>query len=51
MNIIMKIILRIGIILFILGTVAADSPNLLWPIGMIFAGVFLVKISGGMKNF
>lgn len=47
----MKIISRIGVILFILGSMMADSPNLAWPIGMVFTGIILVKVSGGMKNF
>ena len=50
-TIIMKIVSRIGLILFILGITAADSPNLMWPIGMVLAGMLLVKVSGGTKNF
>lgn len=51
MNIIMKIISKIGIIILILGITAADSPNLAWPVGMILTGVLLVKIGYREKNF
>lgn len=50
-TIIMKIISRLGLILFLLGIMSADSPNLIWPIGMTFLGLFLIKVSGGEKNF
>lgn len=45
-----KIITRIGMILFILGVVTADSPDLIWPLSLLFGGILLIKLVGGLES-
>lgn len=46
-----KIITRIGMILLILGVVTANSPNLIWPVCLLFGGILLIKLVGGPESF
>lgn len=46
-----KIVARIGVILFILGVVTANSPNLIWPLSLLFGGILLIKLVGGPESF
>lgn len=45
-----KVVARIGVILFILGVVTADSPNLIWPLSLLFGGLLLIKLMGGSES-
>lgn len=45
-----KIVARIGVLIFLLGVMSADSPNLLWPLGMAFGGLLLIKLAGGQES-
>ena len=45
-----KIVAWIGMILFILGVMSADSPNLAIPYGMVISGIILFQLGGGQEN-
>lgn len=45
-----KIVARIGVIIFLLGVMSADSPNLLWPMCLTLGGLLIVKLAGGQDS-